>query len=60
VIREELTRKQEIADANGKAVVVADTYFNNLIKELSKKKISDEVLTDKNIEMINGKLLYGK
>jgi len=59
-IREELTRKQEIADAdaNGKpVVVVADTYFNNLIKELSKKKISDEVLTDKNIELINGKLL---
>jgi hypothetical protein len=60
-IREELTRKQKIADAKGKYVAdaadTADTYFNNLIKELSKKKIGDEVLTDKNIGMLNGKLL---
>jgi hypothetical protein len=34
-----------------------DTYFKDLIKELSKKKISDDILTDKNIATINGKLL---
>ena len=34
-----------------------DTYFKNLIKELSKKTIGDECLTDKNIAMLNGKLL---
>jgi hypothetical protein len=33
-----------------------DTYFKDLIKELSKKKISDDILTDKNIAMMNGKL----
>jgi hypothetical protein len=34
-----------------------DTYFKDLIKELSKKTISDDCLTDKNIAMLNGKLL---
>ena len=34
-----------------------DTYFKDLIKELSKKKISDDILTDKNIATMNGKLL---
>jgi hypothetical protein len=58
-IRDELTRKQEIADGNGNGVAddAKDAYFNNLIKELSKKKIGDEVLTDKNIGMLNAKLL---
>ena len=58
-IRDELTRKQEIADGNGEVVAddTKDAYFNNLIKELSKKKIGDEVLTDKNIGMLNAKLL---
>ena len=34
-----------------------DTYFKDLIKELSKKTIGDDCLTDKNIAMLNGKLL---
>jgi hypothetical protein len=34
-----------------------DTYFKDLIKELSKKTISDDCLTDKNIAMLNVKLL---
>jgi hypothetical protein len=34
-----------------------DTYFKDLIKELSKKTIDDDCLTDKNIAMLNVKLL---
>uniref|UniRef100_A0A6C0LJ31 Uncharacterized protein n=1 Tax=viral metagenome TaxID=1070528 RepID=A0A6C0LJ31_9ZZZZ len=34
-----------------------DRYFKDLTKELSNKKISDDCLTDKNIAMLNGKLL---
>jgi hypothetical protein len=34
-----------------------DTYFKDLIAELSNKKISNDILTDKNIAMMNGKLL---
>jgi hypothetical protein len=34
-----------------------DTYFKDLIKELSKKTIGDDCLTDKNIAMLNVKLL---
>ena len=34
-----------------------DTYFKDLIAELSNKKIGDDILTDKNIATMNGKLL---
>ena len=47
--------KKEIEKAEEKQG--EDTYFKDLIKELSKKKISDDILTDKNIATMNGKLL---
>jgi hypothetical protein len=50
-IHDELERKQE------KKKKDTDTYFKDLIAELSKKKISDDILTDKNIATLNGKLL---
>jgi hypothetical protein len=37
-----------------------DTYYKDLIVELSKKSIKDECLTDKNIMMLNNKLQTSK
>jgi hypothetical protein len=37
-----------------------DTYYKDLIAELSKKSIKDECLTDKNIMMLNNKLQTSK
>jgi hypothetical protein len=34
-----------------------DTYFKDLIAELSKKSISDDCITDKNIKAINNKII---
>ena len=42
---------------NKDGITKEDTYFKDLIKELSKKKIGDEILTDKNITTLNIKLL---
>ena len=53
-IHDEIERKQKTQD---KKKEDTDTYFKDLIKELSKKKISNDILTDKNIAMMNGKLL---
>ena len=55
-IKKEIERKQETQDTQVKKKDT-DTYFKDLIKELSKKKISDDILTDKNIATMNGKLL---
>lgn len=64
-LRDEIERKQKTQDTQvsqdkkkGKQGEHSeDTYFKDLIKELSKKKISNDILTDKNISMMNGKLL---
>jgi hypothetical protein len=53
-IHDELERKQEKQEKKKKDT---DTYFKDLIAELSNKKISNDILTDKNIAMMNGKLL---
>jgi hypothetical protein len=53
-IHDELERKQEKQEKKKKDT---DTYFKDLIAELSNKKISNDILTDKNIATLNGKLL---
>ena len=52
-LHDEIERKQKTQDKKKDT----DTYFKDLIKELSKKKIGDDILTDKNIATMNGKLL---
>ena len=62
-IKKEIERKQKTQDTQVKkkdteqSEQSEDTYFKDLIAELSKKKIGDDILTDKNIATINGKLL---
>lgn len=58
-LHDELKKKQDTQDTQvkKKEKQSEDTYFKDLIAELSKKKISDDILTDKNIATMNGKLL---
>ena len=54
-IKKEIEKSEETQKKQGEQS--DDTYFKDLIAELSKKKISDDILTDKNIATMNGKLL---
>lgn len=53
----EKSEEKQVMTQGKKTKQSEDTYFKDLIAELSKKKISDDILTDKNIAAMNGKLL---
>ena len=59
-IKKEIEKSEEPQGSPTKDKQSEDTYFKDLIAELSKKKISDDILTDKNIATMNGKLLLKK